>query len=48
MAIEEYLAGEPTQEGRHEYWDGEVVAMSSATRNHHRISGNGFRQLDQT
>lgn len=47
MSAEEYLAWEPTQEGRHEYWDGEVVAMSGATRNHNRISGNWFRLLDE-
>jgi hypothetical protein len=26
MSAEEYLAWEPTQEERYEYWDGEVVA----------------------
>ncbi len=46
MNAEEYLAWEPTQEGRHEYWDGEVVAMSGGTRNHNRVSGNFFRLLD--
>jgi Uma2 family endonuclease len=46
MTAAEYLAWEPTQEGRYEYWDGEVVAMSGGTRNHNRISGNFFRILD--
>jgi Uma2 family endonuclease len=46
MTAEEYLAWEPTQEGRHEYWDGEVVAMSGGTRNHNRVSGNFFNLLD--
>jgi Uma2 family endonuclease len=46
MTTEEYLAWEPTQEGRHEYWDGEVVAMSGGTRNHNRVSGNFFNLLD--
>jgi Uma2 family endonuclease len=46
MTAEEYLAWEPTQEGRHEYWDGEVVAMSGRTRNHNRVSGNFFNLLD--
>lgn len=46
MTAEAYLAWEPTQEGRYEYWDGEVVAMSGGTRNHNRISGNFFRLLD--
>lgn len=46
MSAEEYLAWEPTQEERYEYWDGEVVAISGATRNHNRIAGNFFRILD--
>lgn len=46
MTAEEYLAWEPTQEGRHEYWDGGVVAMSGGTRNHNRVSGNFFNLLD--
>lgn len=46
MTAEAYLAWEPTQEGRHEYWDGEVVAMSGGTRNHNRISLNFSRLLD--
>jgi Uma2 family endonuclease len=46
MTAAEYLVWEPAQEGRHEYWDGEVVAMSCGTRNHNRISGNFFRLLD--
>ncbi|WP_333409733.1 MULTISPECIES: hypothetical protein [unclassified Microcoleus] len=35
MSAEEYLAWEPTQEERYEYWDGEVVAMSGQSR--HRL-----------
>jgi Uma2 family endonuclease len=46
MTAEEYLAWEPTQEGRHEYWDGEVVAMSGGTRNHNRVSLNFSKLLD--
>lgn len=46
MTAEEYLAWEPTQEERYEYWDGEVVAMSGVTRNHNRISLNFFKLLD--
>ena len=46
MSAAEYLDWEPTQEERHEYWDGEVVAMSGGTRNHNRISGNFFKLLD--
>lgn len=46
MSAEEYLAWEPTQEERYEYWDGEVVAMSGGTRNHNRITFNFFKLLD--
>jgi Uma2 family endonuclease len=46
MTAAEYLAWEPTQEGRYEYWDGEVVAMSGGTRNHNRISLNFSKLLD--
>ncbi|MGB3557977.1 MAG: Uma2 family endonuclease [Geitlerinemataceae cyanobacterium] len=47
MSAQEYLAWEPTQEERYEYWDGEVVCMSGATRNHNRVSGNCFKLLDE-
>lgn len=47
MSAQEYLAWEPTQEERYEYWDGEVVCMSGATRNHNRVSGNCFKILDE-
>ena len=46
MSLEEYLAWEPTQEERYEYWDGEVVAMSGGTRNHNRITFNFSKLLD--
>ena len=46
MSAEEYLAWEPTQEERYEYWDGEVVAMSGGTRNHNRIAFNFSKLLD--
>nr|WP_242022945.1 Uma2 family endonuclease [Pseudanabaena mucicola] len=46
MSYEEYLAWESTQEMRHEYIDGEVVAMADGTRNHNRVSGNIFKILD--
>ncbi|MBN3897930.1 MAG: Uma2 family endonuclease [Nostoc sp. NOS(2021)] len=48
MSAEEYLVWEPTQEERYEYWDGEVVMMSGATRNHNRISANFFKLLDDS
>jgi Uma2 family endonuclease len=46
MSAEEYLVWEPTQEERYEYWDGEVVMMSGATRNHNRVSLNFSKLLD--
>ncbi|MFN6568668.1 Uma2 family endonuclease [Dendronalium sp. ChiSLP03b] len=46
MSAEEYLVWELTQEQRHEYWDGEVVAMTGGTRNHNRVSFNFFKLLD--
>ena len=48
MSAEEYLAWEPTQEERYEYWDGEVVAISGQTRNHNRITLNFFKLLDDS
>ncbi|MEG4109763.1 Uma2 family endonuclease [Microcoleus sp. S13_C5] len=46
MSAEEYLAWEPTQEERYEYYDGEVVAIGGETRNHNRICINFFKLLD--
>ncbi|WP_103670075.1 Uma2 family endonuclease [Pseudanabaena sp. BC1403] len=47
MTYEEYIAWESTQEMRHEFWDGEVVAMAGGTRDHNRVSGNFFKSLDE-
>jgi Uma2 family endonuclease len=46
MTYEEYLVWESTQEVRHEYCNGEVIAMAGSTRNHNRVSGNCFKSLD--
>ncbi|MBE9164120.1 MULTISPECIES: Uma2 family endonuclease [Microcoleaceae] len=46
MSAEEYLAWEPTQEERYEYWDGEVVPMTGGTRDHNRITFNFSKLLD--
>lgn len=46
ISAAEYLAWEPTQELRYEYWDGEVVAMTGGTRNHNRVSLNFSKLLD--
>ena len=41
----EYLAGEEISEIKHELIDGEVFAMSGASKNHERIAGNIFRKI---
>jgi len=41
----EYLAGEKIAEIKHEFIDGEIYAMSGASKNHERISGNVFVNL---
>jgi Uma2 family endonuclease len=46
MTAEAYLEWESTQAERHEYWDGEVVAMTGTTRNHNRVSLNASGLLD--
>ena len=48
MSAAEYLDWEPTQEERHEYWDGEVVAMTGGTRNHNRVCVNFLKLLDDS
>ena len=46
MTYEEYISWESTQEMRHEFCDGEVIAMAGGTRDHNRASGNFFKLLD--
>ena len=46
MSYEEYFAWEATQEMRHEYINGEVIAMAGGTRNHNRVSFNFSKILD--
>jgi Uma2 family endonuclease len=46
MSYEQYLVWESTQETRHEYFNGEVIAMAGSTRNHNRVSLNCFKSLD--
>lgn len=45
MSIEDYLAAELLSDIKHEYDDGEVVAMSGASKNHERIKMNLARLL---
>jgi Uma2 family endonuclease len=42
---EEYLAYERAAEYKNEYFDGEVVAMTGASRKHNLIAGNVFAAL---
>jgi Uma2 family endonuclease len=46
MSAEEYLSWEAMQQERHEFWDGEVVAMSGGTKKHNRVSFNCAKLLD--
>src|SRR5579859_5585001 len=47
MTEEEYLAFDRASETKHEYWDGEVVAMAGGTKNHNRHSLNMVTALSQ-
>jgi len=42
---EEYLAFERAAEHKNEYFDGEIVAMTGASRKHNLIAGNVFAEL---
>lgn len=42
LSIAEYLALERASETKHEYLDGEMFAMTGASRNHNLVSGNAF------
>ena len=46
MTVEEYFEWEETQDERHEYWDGEVVAMAGTSKNHHRVARNFSNRLN--
>jgi Uma2 family endonuclease len=46
LTPEEYFAWEEQQEIKHEYFDGEVFAMSGGTQNHARIGGRLFSLID--
>lgn len=43
--LEEYLAFEREAEEKHEYVDGEIIAMAGASREHNLIGGNIFANL---
>jgi Uma2 family endonuclease len=42
ISEQDYLDGEKLRDTKHEYFDGEIFAMSGGSRNHHRLSGNAF------
>lgn len=44
-SLEEYLALERESEVKHEYWNGEIFAMSGGTLGHDQIMGNAFELL---
>ena len=46
MTYEEYIAWESIQEMRHEFCDGEVIAMAGGSRNHNRVSLYFSKVLD--
>jgi Uma2 family endonuclease len=46
LTPEEYFAWEEQQEIKHEYFDGEVFAMSGGTQNHARLGGRLFSLID--
>ncbi len=46
LSVKEYLAFERQSESKHEFLDGEIVAMSGASRAHGRISWNLTVSLD--
>lgn len=43
--VEEYLAIERKAFEKHEYINGEIVAMAGASREHHLIVGNAFGEI---
>lgn len=45
ITVKDYLEGEKISEIRHEYLDGDVYAMSGASKRHNRISGNLLENL---
>jgi Uma2 family endonuclease len=45
LTPEQYLEFERNSDERHEYFQGEIYAMSGASREHNKISGNAFASL---
>ena len=47
VSEQDYLEAEKVSEIKHEYFDGEIFAMSGVKANHQRITGNVFAELRQ-
>jgi Uma2 family endonuclease len=47
ISAEEYLRGEPLSDVRHEYIDGDVIAMAGGSRAHNAIALNFASELRQ-
>lgn len=47
LTVEQYLALESGAPVKHEYYNGEIIAMSGARRNHVQIVGNISRRLSE-
>ena len=45
VSEQDYLDAEKVSDTKHEYFDGEIFAMSGAKANHQRITGNVFAEL---
>jgi Uma2 family endonuclease len=45
VSPDEYLSFERASEEKHEYYDGYIVAMSGASREHNTITGNLFSEI---
>ncbi len=45
ISEQDYLEDEKHRDIKHEYFDGEIFAMSGGSRNHHRLSGNVFGEF---
>jgi Uma2 family endonuclease len=46
LSVEDYLKYEKESPVKHEYVDGQIYAMAGASKQHVRIAGNLFNQLD--
>jgi Uma2 family endonuclease len=45
LSEQAYLEAEKVSEVKHEYFDGEIFAMSGGSQNHHLLTGNTFGEI---